>query len=32
LDPIPAAQAYVERLLPYADDPARRASFDGWET
>jgi hypothetical protein len=32
LDPIPAAQAYVDRLLPYADDPGRRPYFDGWET
>jgi hypothetical protein len=32
LDPIPAAQAYVERLLPFADDPGRRPYFDGWET
>lgn len=32
LDPIPAAHAYVERLLPYADDPSRRPFFDGWET
>lgn len=32
LDPIPAAQAYVERLLPFADDPQRRPYFDGWET
>ncbi len=31
LDPIPAAQAFVEQLLPYADDPARRQYFDGWE-
>jgi hypothetical protein len=32
LDPIPAAAAYVERLLPFADDAARRPYFDGWET
>ncbi|HXF61506.1 MAG TPA: hypothetical protein VNK95_07810 [Caldilineaceae bacterium] len=32
LDPIPAARSYVERLLPYADDPERRPYFDGWET
>jgi hypothetical protein len=32
LDPIPAAQAYVERLLPYADDGNRRPYIDGWET
>jgi hypothetical protein len=32
LDPIPAAAAYVERLLPFADDPERRPYFDGWET
>jgi hypothetical protein len=32
LDPIAAAQAYVNRLLPYADDGSRRPYFDGWET
>lgn len=32
LDPIPAAAAYVERLLPFADDASRRPFFDGWET
>jgi hypothetical protein len=32
LDPLPAARAYVERLLPYADDAGRRPFFDGWET
>ena len=32
LDPIPAAHAYVERLLPFADDRNRRPYFDGWET
>jgi hypothetical protein len=32
LDPIPAAHAYVERLLPFADDASRRPYFDGWET
>jgi len=32
LDPIPAAQAYVERLLPYADDGNRRPYIDGWES
>jgi len=32
LDPLPAAQAYVERLLPYADDSSRRPYFDAWET
>lgn len=31
LDPIPAAQEFVNRLLPIADDPQRRTSFDGWE-
>ena len=32
LDPLPAARAYVDRLLPYADDPARRPYLDGWES
>ncbi len=32
LDPISAAHAYVERLLPFADDARRRPHFDGWET
>lgn len=32
LDPIPAAHAYVERILVYADDNSRRPFFDGWET
>lgn len=31
LDPIPAAKDFVNRLMPIADDPARRAYFDGWE-
>jgi len=32
LEPLGAARAFVERLLPVADDPARRPYFDGWET
>jgi hypothetical protein len=32
VDPIAEARAYVEALLPFADDPARRPYFDGWET
>jgi hypothetical protein len=32
LDPIPAAAAFVEKVLPFADDPARRANIDGWES
>jgi len=32
LDPVSAAQAFVELILPYADDPARRQSIDGWES
>ncbi|MCC6456742.1 MAG: hypothetical protein IT328_17440 [Caldilineaceae bacterium] len=32
LDPIAGAHAYVERLLPFADDAGRRPYFDGWET
>ncbi len=31
VDPVGAARAFVEQLLPYADDPARRPYFDGWE-
>lgn len=31
LDPAGAARSFVEQLLPYADDPARRQHFDGWE-
>jgi hypothetical protein len=32
VDPLAAAQRFVESLLPYADDPARRPFFDGWES
>jgi hypothetical protein len=32
LDPINGARAYVDRLLPFADDASRRPYFDGWET
>ena len=31
LDPVPAALAFVEELLPYADDADRRPWFDAWE-
>lgn len=31
IDPKAAAQDFVNRLLPIADDPARRPYFDGWE-
>ncbi len=31
LDPIPAARAFVDQVLVYADDPARRPYIDGWE-
>lgn len=31
LEPISAARAYVDRLLPYADDPQRRPYIDGWQ-
>jgi hypothetical protein len=31
LDPLPAARAFVDRVLVYADDPARRPYIDGWE-
>ena len=30
LDPLNAAQAFVNQLLPYADDPDRRPWFDAW--
>lgn len=30
LDPIGAAHAFVEQLLPYADDDRRRPYFDAW--
>ncbi|MBW7883954.1 MAG: twin-arginine translocation signal domain-containing protein [Caldilineaceae bacterium] len=32
LDPLPAAQQFVNQLLTYADDPGRRPYFDGWES
>lgn len=32
VDPVVAAQEFVAALLPYADDPARRPYFDGWES
>jgi hypothetical protein len=32
LDPIVEARRFVETALPYADDPARRPYFDGWES
>jgi len=32
LDPIAEARRFVETVLPYADDPARRPYFDGWES
>lgn len=31
-DPISEARRFVEMVLPYADDPARRPYFDGWES
>jgi hypothetical protein len=31
LDATAAARAFVEELLPYADDPERSPWFDGWE-
>jgi hypothetical protein len=31
LDPLPAARAFVDQVLVYADDPARRPYIDGWE-
>ena len=31
LDPIAAARAFVDQVLVYADDPARRPYIDGWE-
>ncbi|GIV77971.1 MAG: hypothetical protein KatS3mg050_2365 [Litorilinea sp.] len=30
MDPMASARAFVEQLLPYADDPRRRPYFDGW--
>lgn len=32
LEPLGAARAFVDQLLPYADDPARRPYFDAWES
>ncbi len=32
LDPIAEAQRFVNALMLIADDPARRRSFDGWES
>lgn len=31
LEPIGAARAYVDRLLPYAEDPQRRPHIDAWQ-
>lgn len=31
MDPIVAAQDFVDKVLVYADDPARRQYVDGWE-
>ena len=31
VDPIPAAQEFVDKVLVYADDPARRPYIDAWE-
>ena len=31
LDPTAAARAFVDKLLPFADDPDRRPWFDAWE-
>ncbi len=31
LEPLGAARAYVERLLPYAEDPRRRPHIDAWQ-
>lgn len=31
MDPVQEANRFVNALLPYADDPARRQYFDGWE-
>lgn len=31
LDPVSAARTFVEQLLPIANDPQRRNSFDGWQ-
>jgi hypothetical protein len=32
LDPASAARAFVEQLLPIADDPGRRPYFDAWQS
>jgi len=32
IDPIAEARRFVDAVLPYADDPARRPHFDGWES
>ncbi|MCB0053685.1 MAG: hypothetical protein KDE24_29540, partial [Caldilinea sp.] len=32
IDPIAEARRFVDAVLPYADDPARRPYFDGWES
>jgi len=31
LEPIGAARTYLERVLPYAEDPARRPYIDAWQ-
>lgn len=31
IDPIATARAFVEKLLPFANDPARKDWFDAWE-
>ena len=31
LEPLGAARTYMERLLPYAEDPARRPYIDAWQ-
>lgn len=31
LEPLGAARAYVDRLLPYAEDPQRQPYIDGWQ-
>ncbi len=32
IDPLVEARRFVDAVLPYADDPARRPYFDGWES
>lgn len=32
LDPVATARAFVEQLLPIADDDARRPYYDGWQS